>query len=85
MQAVASSLFQVVCFPFNGKIITIDQTSLCNPSVSASSGASIPISDHSQTTTGSVGVGTYPSLMGTFSCPTPVLMIGSSLVGLCPH
>ena len=27
MQAVASSLFQVVCFPFNGKIVTIDQTS----------------------------------------------------------
>ena len=24
MQAVASSLFRVVCFPFNGKIVTID-------------------------------------------------------------
>ena len=42
MQAVASSLFRVVCFPFNGKIVTIDQTSFKNPSVNASLGASIP-------------------------------------------
>ena len=47
MQAVASSLFQVVCFPLNGNIITIDQTSFHNLSVSASSGASILIIDHS--------------------------------------
>ena len=47
MQAVSSSLFQVVCFPFNGNIVTIDQTSFSNPSVSASSGASILIIDHS--------------------------------------
>ena len=47
MQVVASSLFRVVCFPFNGKIVTIDQTSFTNPSVSASSGASILIIDHS--------------------------------------
>ena len=26
MQAVGSSLFRVVCFPFNGNIVTIDQT-----------------------------------------------------------
>ena len=48
MQAVASSLFRVVCFPFNGKIIMIDQMSFRNPSVNASSGTSIPIIDHSQ-------------------------------------
>ena len=47
MQAVASSLFHVVCFPFNGKIVTIDQTSFKNPSVTASSGAWIPIVEHS--------------------------------------
>ena len=81
MQAVASSLFQVVCFLFNGKIVTIDQTSFKNPSVSASLRASISIIDHSQPATGSVGVGMYPSLMGTFSCPAPVLMIGSSFYG----
>ena len=33
--------------------------------------------EHSQLETGSVGVGMYPSLMGSFSCPASVLMIGS--------
>ena len=45
----------------------------------ASSGDSILIIDHSQLATENVGVGMYPSLMGTFSCHPPVLMIGSSL------
>ena len=56
----------------------IDQMSFKNPSVTASSGASILIVEHSQPTTRSVGVGMYPSLMGRFSCPARVLMIGSS-------
>ena len=38
MQVIASSLFQVVCFPFNGNIVTIDQTSFRNLSISASLG-----------------------------------------------
>ena len=47
MQAIASSLFRFVCFPFNGKIVMIDQTSFCYSSVNASSGTSILIIDHS--------------------------------------
>ena len=78
MQAVASSLFRIVCFPHNGKIVTIDQMAFKNPSITASLGASIPIVEHSQLATRSVGVGMYPSLMGSFSCPTLILMIGSS-------
>ena len=56
----------------------IDQTSFKNPLVTTSSGASIPIIEHSQPATRSVGVGMYSSLMGSFSCPAPILMIGSS-------
>ena len=37
MQVVAYSLFRVVFFPFNGNIVTIDQTSFKNMSVTASS------------------------------------------------
>ena len=81
MQAVASSVFRVVCFPHNGKIVMIDQMSFKNPPVSASSEASVLKVEHSQPATGSVGVGMYPSLMGTFSCPAPVLMIGASFNG----
>ena len=56
MQAIDSSLFWVVCFPFNWNIVMIDQTSFKNPLVTASSGASIPIFEHSQLAIGSVGV-----------------------------
>ena len=79
MQAIASSLFRVICFPFNGKIITIDQTSFHNLSDNASSGTSISIIDHSQPTTENVGLGMYPSSMGTFNYVVLILMIISSL------
>ena len=59
----------------------IDQTSFQNPCVNASMGASILIIDHSQPKNGSVGVGMYPSIMGTFSCHVPMLMIGSNFGG----
>ena len=81
MQDVPNSVFRVVCFPFNGNIVTIDQTSFKNLSVTTSSGASILIINHSQPAIGSVGVGVYPSLMGSYSCPTPILMIRSSSSG----
>ena len=57
----------------------IDQKSFDNSSTKASLGATIPIIDHSQETTENVGVGMYPSLMGTFNCPAPILMIGYSI------
>ena len=59
----------------------IDQTSFQNLCVNASSGASILIIDHSHQETRSVGVGMRLSLMGTFSCLAPILMIGSSFGG----
>ena len=65
MQSVGSSLFCVVCFPHNGNIVTIDEMAFKNPSVTASSRNSIPIVEHLQLETGSVGVGMYPSLMGS--------------------
>ena len=79
MQAVSSSLFQVVCFPLNWNTITIDKKYFQNLSVKASSGASILIIDHSQSATENVGVGMYHSLMGTFNCLALILMIGSSV------
>ena len=38
MQSVPSSMFRIVCFPHNGKIVTIDQMTFKNPSVTTSSG-----------------------------------------------
>ena len=78
MQAIASSLFHIVCFPHNEKIVMIDQMTFKNSPITASSGTYISVIEHSQLATGSVGVGMYPSLMGSFSCLAPILMIGSS-------
>ena len=47
MQAIPSSLFRVVCFPFNGKIVMIDQTSFKYLPITSSLGASILIVMHS--------------------------------------
>ena len=47
MQVVASSLFRVVCFPHNRKIVMIDQMAFKNLSVTAYLGASVPIVEHS--------------------------------------
>ena len=74
MKVVASSLFRFVCFLLDGNIITIDKKYFQNLCLKASSRSSILIIDHSQSAIKNVGVGMYPSLMGTFSFPTPVLM-----------
>ena len=47
MQAVASSLFWIICFPLNGRIITIDQKYFDNFGTKASSGATISVIDNS--------------------------------------
>ena len=67
MQVIASSVFRVVCFPHNGKIVTIDKITFKNSPVTASLGSSVPVVEHSQPTTGSVGVDMYPSLMRSFN------------------
>ena len=77
MQAVALSLFWVVCFPLDGNIVMIHQISFDNSTSKVSSGTSIPFIDHSYPVTENVGVGMHPSLMGTFSYVVLVLMNGS--------
>ena len=57
----------------------IDQKYFDNSGAEASLGATIPIIDHSQPVIENIGVGMYPSLMGTFNCHAVILMIGSSL------
>jgi hypothetical protein len=48
MKTIISSSFHVLCFPHEGKIVTIDQFSFSHPSYSASVGPSVQIIDNSQ-------------------------------------
>lgn len=77
MRAVASSLFRVIRFPHQGKIVTVDQLSFF---VSSSDG-NVPFVEHTAVPLESVVVGLFkdPALMGVFSLPplnvAPINMI----------
>jgi hypothetical protein len=72
MTVVVSSVFCTLCFPHEGKIMTIDQLSFTHASPNASVGPSIPVINNSQPTTEDIGVGMYSSLMGTFDFVAPI-------------
>jgi hypothetical protein len=67
MVVFISFVFRTLCFPHDGKIMTIDQLSFVYASPNASIGSSIPVIDNSQSTTENIGVRMYSSLMGTFN------------------
>jgi hypothetical protein len=70
MQVMVATVFQVLLFPHEGRIVTIDQLSFSrpNPYLGAST---VPLIDNPQPGVFNVGVGLCPSLMGTFDYPPP--------------
>jgi hypothetical protein len=70
MQAVVATVFQVLLFPHEDPIVTIDQLSFSrlDPSLGV---FTVPMIDNPQPGIVNVGVGLYPSLMGTFDYPPP--------------
>jgi hypothetical protein len=71
MIVVMSCVFHTLCFPHEGKIMTIDQFSFACSSPNASLRQSIPVIDNSQSTTENIGVGMYSSFTGNFNFSTP--------------
>jgi hypothetical protein len=68
MHAVVATVFRVLLFPHEGKIMSIDQLSFSH--LDLSSGASmVLIIDNPQPTVVNIGVGFFPPLMGTFDYP----------------
>jgi hypothetical protein len=70
MVVFISFVFCTLCFPHEGKIVTIYQLSFAYSSPNAYIGSSIPVIDNSQLPTVNIGVGMYSSLMGTFNFTT---------------
>jgi hypothetical protein len=66
MTTIVLFIFYTLCFPHDGKIMTIDQFSFAYASPNASVGPSIPMIDNSQPATENISVRMYSSLMGTF-------------------
>jgi len=78
MTSIVYSLFRVIQFPREGKIVTVNQLSFTQKGSNLPAEDKIPSIDNTTRVTESIGVGFYPSLMGTFNFPTPVLYVGSS-------
>jgi hypothetical protein len=73
MTFIASSVFHLLQFPHQGKIVTIDQLDYCMPDINNHSTNNIPFLGHSNIEYKSVGVGLLKdsSLMGFFPLPPP--------------
>ena len=81
MSAIASAIFQVVVFPHEVKLVTVDELSFTQKGRMETNESTIPLVDQVKPTSESLGVGMYTSLMGTFDIPAPINYIGSTSVG----
>jgi hypothetical protein len=81
MTIVISSVFHIICFPHEGRIVTIDQVASNLSEAATNPGSTVPWIENSQSTTESIGCGMYPSLMGSFDFSTPISYLRSTPVG----
>jgi hypothetical protein len=70
MQFVVATVFRVLLFPHEGRIVTIDQLSFSRPDPGLEA-STVPMIDNPQPGVVNVGVGLWPYLMGTFHYPPP--------------
>ena len=66
MDAIVLTLFCVICFPHEGKIIKVDQLDYFPVDPRATSDSTVPLVDNPCLPKENLGVGMYSSLMGTF-------------------
>jgi hypothetical protein len=73
MKVVASTVFHIICFPHQGKIVTIDQLDYCTPDLRANPSTNMPFIGDSSGGYKGVGIGMFKdsSLMGIFPLPAP--------------
>ena len=77
MDSIASSLFRIICFPNEGRIVTVDQLDCPPVDPNASTDSSVPKLDNTKAPVENLGVGMYSSLMGTFDIPPPTVHINA--------
>jgi hypothetical protein len=71
--AVVSSVFRVLRFPDQGKIVKIDQLAFCTPDLGSNVGSNLPFVDDTTQSYMKITLGMfkYPLLMGNFPLPPP--------------
>jgi len=75
MDAIVSTMFHVICFPHEGKIVKVDQLYYSTVDTRATLASTIPLVDNPRLPIENLGVGMYSSLMGTFDFPSPIARI----------
>ena len=70
MQVVVATVFRVLFFSHEGRIVTIDQLFFSHPDPSLGESA-VPMIDNPQPNVINIGVGLCPPFMGTFNYPPP--------------
>lgn len=68
MESIVSSVYRVIKFPYKGKVVAINQLSFSQKE-STQAELDIPIIDNSAKESLNIGIGFYPTLMGTFNLP----------------
>ena len=81
MCVIPSSIFRVVLFLHEGKLVIVDQLSYTQNGHFDTIESIVLLIDHSKSTNEILGVGMYTSLMGTFYIPSPTNYLGSTSVG----
>ena len=72
MDAIVSSLFCILCFPYEGRIVRVYQLDYSPGDFHATSDSIVPLVDNPCQPIENLGVGMYSSLMGVFDLPTPI-------------
>lgn len=87
MKAIMSLVFHIILFPFNGKIITVDQLSFCTPNYSPLPSSSVPLVGGVSDSYVSIGTGLLKacSLMGCFPLQPPKVPQSVNMISSIPH
>ena len=75
MDAIVSSLFLILCFPHEGRMVKFDQMDYSLGEFHESSESIAPLLDNPRQPIPYLGVGMYSSLMGNFDLPTLIASI----------
>lgn len=75
MDAIVSSLFHILYFPHEGRIVKVDQLDYSPGDSYAILDSTVPLVDKPRQPIKNLGVGMYSSLMGIFDLPTPIARI----------
>jgi hypothetical protein len=81
MKVVISTIFQIICFPHEGRIVTIDQVVSNLSDVTASPRTIIPVDKKLSMETESIGCGMYPLLMGSFDFFALISYVHATSIG----